>query len=148
MSSTIPARDSHDADLPWIPIDAEKSWKPLRFFANDAGFVQLMRMSPGSVSPPHRHTAQTHSFNLSGYRRLDSGEVIGPGDYVCETPDVVDAWHVIGDEPLLLLAVVRGAVEFVDADGRVTGTLTAQSQFARYRDYCAEHGLVLHDLFD
>jgi hypothetical protein len=143
----LPARDSHDADLPWIPFGEGNAWKPLRFFSH-GGFVQLFRMAPGSESPPHRHSGETHAFQLAGQRRLRSGEVIGPGDYVCEPIGEVDSWSVIGDEPLLLLAVVHGAVEFVDPDGNISSRLTAQTQFERYAEHCREHSLALHDLFD
>jgi hypothetical protein len=34
----LPARMGNSARVPWISITAEKSWKPLRFFADGRGF--------------------------------------------------------------------------------------------------------------
>jgi quercetin dioxygenase-like cupin family protein len=48
------------------------------------GFVELLRFEPRSFSPLHRHTGEVHAFNLEGSRKLCTGELIGPGDYVYE----------------------------------------------------------------
>jgi 2,4'-dihydroxyacetophenone dioxygenase len=111
---------------PWIPSATPgKSARPLRFLPDDRGFVELLRMEPGLAMPLHRHTGETHVYQLAGSRRLDSGEVVGPGTYVYEPAGNTDAWDVVGDEPLLALAIVIGCVEFVDADGRVRSVVSA-----------------------
>lgn len=105
-------------------------------------------MEPGVAMPPHRHTGETHAFNLSGSRQLSSGEVIGPGDYVYEPPGNVDSWHVIGDEPLIALVVVMGAVEDLGPDGSVRGRATTGTRLAEYADYCRTQGIALLDLME
>ncbi len=51
-----------------------------------------MRLQPGAIVGLHRHTGDVHAFNLSGYRKiLDTGEIVGPGDYVYEPAGNVDA---------------------------------------------------------
>lgn len=72
----------------------DKSSSPLRFFADDRGFVELPRMEPGVVMPLHRHTGEIHAYNLGGTRKLCTGELIGPGDYVYEPPGNEDWWKI------------------------------------------------------
>jgi quercetin dioxygenase-like cupin family protein len=125
-----------------------KSSKPLRFLRDDRGFVELLRMEPGVAMPPHRHIGETHAFNLCGSRQLSSGEIIGPGDYVYEPPGNVDAWHVVGDEPLIALVVVMGKVEDLDRDGNVRGCATTSTRLAEYEGYCRTRGIPLLDLME
>ncbi|HEU0307535.1 MAG TPA: cupin domain-containing protein [Lysobacter sp.] len=150
--NTLLATSLRHADserLPWIPSPVPgKSSRPLRFFRNNRGFVALLRMAPGVAMPPHRHTGETHAFNLSGSRQLSTGEVIGPGGYVYEPPGNVDSWQVIGDEPLVALVVVMGEVEDLAPDGRVRGRANTASRAAEYAAYCQAHGLAMLDLFD
>ncbi|HTH73469.1 MAG TPA: cupin domain-containing protein [Trinickia sp.] len=144
----LPARIARGLDTPWIPESPVKSWKPLRFFADGRGFVELMRMSPGAIMPLHRHTGEIHAFNLEGERELCTGERIGPGDYVYEPSGNTDWWKVVGDVPLVVLVVVHGTVEFIGADGGVRNRVSAITQQAAYREYCEANGLKVLDLVD
>lgn len=148
LQDFLPARVAAGPDTPWIPMNAEKSWKPLRFLKDGRGFVELLRMAPGAVMPLHRHTGEIHAYNLAGTRTLCTGEVIGPGDYVYEPPGNTDWWKVTGEDEMTALVVVMGAVEFIDAGGAVKSRADAHSQLQAYRDYCARHGLPLLDLVD
>ena len=131
---------------PWVPLSAGKSFKPLRFLAGDDGFVELLRLEPGEAIPLHRHTGEVHAFNLQGWRELDSGERIGPGDYVYEPRGNVDSWRVIGDEALIVLVIVHGAVEYLDSEGSVTARFTAATLEDIYRSHCEAAGLAARDL--
>jgi quercetin dioxygenase-like cupin family protein len=145
----FPGRLAINVDVPWVPSPVPgKSSKPLRFLRDDRGFVELLRMEPGVAMPRHRHTGETHAFNVSGSRQLSSGEIIGPGDYVYEPPGNIDAWHVIGDEPLIALVVVMGEVEDLDHDGSVRGCATTSTRRAEYEDYCRTHRIALLDLME
>lgn len=137
-----------DADaLPWVPSPVPgKSSKPLRFLPDGRGFVELLRMQPGVSMPPHRHTGDTHVYHLSGTRRLTTGEIIGPGGYAFEQAGNVDAWDVIGDEPLVALVVVLGDVENLAPDGSVCGRATTATRRAEYEDHCRASGLAILDL--
>lgn len=138
----LPARTALEADAHWIPEGDGKWSRPLRFLAGGRGFVELMRLAPGVALPLHRHTGEVHAFNLAGYRRLASGETIGPGDYVHEPAGNVDAWQAVGTTQLLVFVVVMGAVEFLAPDGTVTRRVTAATQLAAYRQYCERAGLA------
>jgi 2,4'-dihydroxyacetophenone dioxygenase len=142
-------RIARNDDLPWVPSPVPgKSSRPLRFLRDNRGFVELLRMEPGVAMPPHRHTGETHAFNLSGSRRLDTGEIVGPGDYVYEPPGNVDSWEVGGDEPLVALVVVMGEVEDLAPDGSVRGIANAESRRREYADYCRIQGIPMRDLDD
>jgi quercetin dioxygenase-like cupin family protein len=148
LLSAVPRR-TDSASLPWIPSPVPgKSSRPLRFLRGNRGFVELLRMASGVAMPPHRHTGETHAFNLSGSRRLCSGEVIGPGGYVYEPPGSVDSWEVVGDAPLILLVVVMGEVHMLASDGHVRGIANAATRFVEYQTFCREHGVAMLDLFD
>ncbi|HET7268405.1 MAG TPA: cupin domain-containing protein [Oleiagrimonas sp.] len=145
----LPARAHTTGSRHWVPSGTPgKSSSPLRFLKDDRGFVELLRMEPGVVMPLHRHTGEIHAYNLSGTRKLCTGELIGAGDYVYEPPGNVDWWKVVGDEPMLALVVVMGVVEFLGPDRAVTFRATAATQLAAYRDYCREQQLAMPDLVD
>ena len=132
--------------LPWVPLSGSKAFKPLRFFAGDRGFVELLRLEPGEAIPLHRHTGEVHAFNLHGWRELDNGERVGPGGYVYEPQGNVDSWRVVGDEILVVLVVVHGAVEYLDNDGNVNACFTASTLEDIYRRHCAAAGSAARDL--
>lgn len=135
------------ADLPWVPSPVNgKSSRPLRFLRDERGFVELLRMEPGVAMPWHRHSGETHAFNLSGVRLLNTGETIGPGDYVYEPAGTVDAWRVVGPEPLIALVVVMGSVEDLADDGTVRGLATATTRRAEYETFCRARNLPIIDL--
>ena len=144
----LPARLADEADIPWVPLSTGKSFKPLRFFSDNRGFVELLRLEPGQTIPLHRHTGEVHAFNLSGAREICTGEQVGPGGYVYEPAGNADSWKVVGNEPLLVLVVVYGAVEYLDADGRVVARYTADTLFDLYHRHCEEHGIAPLDLID
>jgi quercetin dioxygenase-like cupin family protein len=145
----LPARFSTAAARHWVPASTPgKSSSPLRFLADDRGFVELLRMEPGVVMPLHRHTGEVHALNLSGTRKLCTGEVIGPGDYVYEPPGNVDWWKIMGDEPMVAMVVVMGSVEFLGPGNVVRVRASASTQLAEYERYCRAHGLPVADLVD
>jgi len=124
--------------LPWQPIRPGFSLKALRATTDDEARVLLLRLEPGTVIPRHRHTGDVHAFNLAGLRKiLDTGEIVGPGGYVYEPEGNVDSWMAIGDEPVVVHVVVRGAVEYVDDAGRVIERTTSGSMGEEYARYCA-----------
>lgn len=143
----LPARISRAGGSPWVPSSTPgKSARLLRLLPDDAGFVELLRMEPGVAMPLHRHSGAVHAYNLSGSRRLHTGELIGPGDYVYEPPGNTDWWRVDGEETMVALVVVMGVVEFLDAQGRVRSRADAGTQRRELEQYCRDHGLALPDL--
>jgi quercetin dioxygenase-like cupin family protein len=126
------------ARMDWVPAGPGLSFKPLRFLPANGGWVQLLRLEPGTLIPRHRHTGEVHALNLSGYRRLiESDTVIGPGTYVHESRGDVDSWQAVGDEPCLIYVEVYGAVEYLDSEGDVLVQVDGDLQRRLYEDWCA-----------
>ncbi len=144
----IPAFVSQVAagSIPWVALGRGKSFKPLRFMRGDRGFVELLRLEPGEAIARHRHTGEVHAFNLQGWRELDTGERVGPGGYVYEPKGNIDSWKVIGEEALIVLVAVTGAVEYLDIGGNVSQRYTASILDDIYRRHCADTGIAAVDL--
>lgn len=143
----LPARLADDS-LPWVPLGEGKAFRPLRFFRDNRGFVELLRLQPGVTIPLHRHTGEVHAFNLEGSRRICTGELVGPGEYVYEPAGNVDSWQVEGDTPLTVLVIVTGAVEYLDETGEVRARYDSDALYAAYRTHCARSGIAPVDLVD
>ena len=107
--------DSNSMD--WIPLGPGESFKPLAFLPGCR--VLLLRVEPGTLIPRHQHLGAVHAFNVSGWRRLDTGEMVGPGKFVYEPPGNVDWWEAVGDEPAIVHIASFGAMEYLDDDGNV-----------------------------
>lgn len=137
-----PARLTRNQDTPWVPLGDGRAFKPIRFLAKNRGYVALMRVDPGTVIPPHRHTGEVHAYNLEGYRELVGGEVVGPGDYVFEPAGQVDTWKAVGDAPAIVLIVVFGTVEYLGEDGEVVKTFSSDAMEGIYREFCADHDIA------
>ncbi len=127
-------------DMPWIETGPGESFRPLRF--EEDGFSELIRLEPGNVVPRHRHTGDTHIFNLQGSRELiESGEVAGPGAYVYEPPGTIDSWRAVGDVPCIVHVKVGGVVEYLDNDDRVVVSVDSASERAAYIAGCEQQGI-------
>ncbi|MGE0597092.1 MAG: 2,4'-dihydroxyacetophenone dioxygenase family protein [Hyphomonadaceae bacterium] len=135
------------ADAPWIPLSPGVSFKPLRF--GKRGRSLQLRVEPGVLVPPHRHTGAVHAFNLSGSRELvEKGEIAGPGAYVYEPPGNVDSWRAVGEEPCVVLINLTGRVEYIDENGAVAEFTDTDKLYATYLTWCALEGVqpgVLRD---
>jgi quercetin dioxygenase-like cupin family protein len=127
--------DAHES-LPWQPVSPGFSLKVLRGGVDDDTRVLLLRVEPGTVVPLHRHFGEVHGFNLAGSRKiLETGEVVGPGGYVYEPPGNLDSWMAVGDEPLVALVTVRGAMETLGPSGEVVSRSTTSSVTRAYQDF-------------
>jgi 2,4'-dihydroxyacetophenone dioxygenase len=133
--------------LPWIPLGPGESFKPLRFLSGNRGRVLLLRLEPGCVVPPHRHTGDVHAFNLEGSRELiDNGQVVGPGDYVYEPAGNADTWRVVGDSPCTVFIVTRGVMEYLDDQGQVVQRDSTETLRETYLGHCKANGFEPVDL--
>jgi quercetin dioxygenase-like cupin family protein len=132
----IAPRDPLGRDGLWI-TEGPGNWsRPLRFLDGGRGWVELMRLDPGVKLGLHRHTGEVHAYNLEGRRRLCTGEVVGPGDYVHESAGNVDWWEAVGERPVVILVVVMGAVEYLGPHGAVERRITTADRIADYRRWC------------
>lgn len=141
----LPTHFIASEEIPWVPEGEGKWARPLRFLG-ERGFVEVLRMQPGTVMPLHRHTGEVHVFQLSGHRQLNSGEIVGPGDYAHEPAGHVDWWKIVGEEEMVAFAVVMGDVEFIGPGGEVRAVANVATQRAAYERHCREHNLAVRDL--
>jgi len=127
-----------DADaLPWVLVAPGFSFKVLHAPSDDETWIELLRLEPGTVIPRHRHTGEVHAYTLAGQRELiETGMVVGPGSYVFEPAGNVDSWRAVGNEPLIVLVGVRGAIEYLDDADSVIRRSTATTAAERYRRGC------------
>jgi 2,4'-dihydroxyacetophenone dioxygenase len=126
--------------MPWIETGPGESFRPLLF--EEDGFSELIRLEPGNVVPRHRHSGDTHIFNLAGSRELiESGEIAGPGDYVYEPSGIIDSWRAVGDVPCIVHVKVAGVVEYLDEDDQVVVLFDSASERAAYLEGCARQGV-------
>ena len=72
LRGQLPTHFIASEDIPWVPEGEGKWARPLQFLG-DKGFVELLRMQPGTVMPLHRHTGEVHVFQLAGQRQLNTG---------------------------------------------------------------------------
>lgn len=133
--------ESLGADGSWMPEGDGKWCRPLSFLG-DRGWVELMRLAPGTRLGLHRHSGEVHAYNLQGQRRLANGEIVEPGDYVHEEAGNIDWWEAAGEEPLVVFVVVMGGVEYVDYRGEVKQRITTADRIADYRRWCESVGVA------
>jgi len=126
--------------IPWVPITPGKWFRPIRFWTG--GWSQLLRLAPGAGVALHRHTGPVEALVLAGHRRLDTGEVLGPGDHTYEPAGTVDAWYAVGDEDCVVHLRLEGSCEFLDGSGKVVSVLDARTQAAAYLEWCRVEGLA------
>jgi quercetin dioxygenase-like cupin family protein len=126
------------AHLPWQEVSPGFQLKLLHGATDADTRALLLRLEPGTVVQRHRHGGEVHAVNLQGSRRLDTGEVVGPGGYVHEPAGNEDSWEAIGDEPVVVFVTVRGAMETLDGAGRPVSRSTTASIAEGYRRFVAE----------
>lgn len=147
LATVIVTNALHRAGLKdWIP-EGEGKWSiPIQFLPGDSGWVELMRLSPGTRLGLHRHSGEVHALNLAGERRLNDGRLVRPGDYIHEPSGNVDWWEATGSEELLVHVVVKGSVEYLGAHHSVLQRITTADRLADYRRHCTEIGARPRDL--
>ena len=140
LTALAAAADTH---LPWMPVGPGLASRPLAFLPDGQGWVTLLRVEPGTGIARHRHQGAVHGFILAGRRRLGpNGPVLGPGSFHHEPAGNIDAWTVEGDQPLVSLFIVCGPVDYLDPEGRVLRTDTADGRAEAYRRFCLAQGVA------
>jgi quercetin dioxygenase-like cupin family protein len=126
--------------LPWQLISPGFELKVIHGGASDHDTrALLLRVAPGTRIEKHRHTGEIHALNLAGTRQiLETGQVVGPGEYVYEPPGNVDSWVATGDEPAIVFLTARGALEYLDERGDVLRRSTTTSVTASYERYLTD----------
>lgn len=136
MSDTSSPIDTQS--LPWMPL-GEGVWvRPLRFEGEERS-LQL-KVAPGVVVGRHRHAGEVHAYGVSGRRRLDTGEIAGPGDYVYEPAGNEDSWACEGDEPCVVQIVMKGRLVYLGEHDEVIDYTDTPKLKAHYLSWCRANG--------
>ncbi|MCA8971173.1 MAG: anti-sigma factor [Planctomycetes bacterium] len=128
----------HTDTLPWMPLEPGVYARLLRLDGEDR--TLQLKVDPGVTIAPHVHDGEVHAFGIAGHRRLGSGEIAGPGDYVYEPAGNRDTWTCIGDTPVVVQITMTGAMTTVDAAGRAVGVTDTAGLRSLYLDWCAREG--------
>ena len=99
-----------------------------------------LKVEPGVTIEPHVHEGEVHAFNVSGYRKLENGDIAGPGAYVYEPTGNRDSWSCVGDEPVIVQITMSGSLTYLDADGKALSVTDTAGLRALYRDWCEKEG--------
>lgn len=130
MSGTLPfpAADTllvrDPQQLPWLPWAMRGShFKLLAADPASGRFSLLIRLEPGLVAPPHRHVGAVEGWILEGgfHYADDPSRRFCAGCYLLEKDGAVH--QPVSPEGALMFAVFHGAIEGLDANGRVSGRI-------------------------
>jgi quercetin dioxygenase-like cupin family protein len=130
-------------DIPWVPQEPGRWFKPLQFFETSGTWVNLVRMEPGRRIRRHIHAGgAVQAYVLEGsWRYLEHDWVAGPGSYVFEPAGGTHTLEVLGDVPMVTLFVVSGVIQYLGDDGAVVQQDDLHSRHRLYLDHCREQGI-------
>jgi 2,4'-dihydroxyacetophenone dioxygenase len=128
--------------IPWVPQAPGVAFKPLRLSPKAGTWANLLRVESAGRVSRHRHLGAVQAWVLAGsWRYLEHDWIAHPGDYVFEGPGDVHTLVVEPGAVMETLFVIDGPYEYVNDEGVVTGTESAESKLAAYRSYCQANGL-------
>jgi 2,4'-dihydroxyacetophenone dioxygenase len=130
-------------DIPWVPQEPGRWFKPLHFFTSSGTWINLVKMEPGKQIRRHVHAGgSVHAYVLEGsWRYLEHDWIATPGSYVFEPAGGVHTLEVLGDTTMVTLFIVNGVIQYLDDEGRVVQQDDLQSRRRLYLDYCREQGI-------
>lgn len=130
-------------DVPWVPQEPGRWFKPLHFFTESGTWVNLVRMEPSRQIRRHVHAGgSVQAYVLQGsWRYLEHDWVAIPGTYVFEPAGGCHTLEVLGDEEMVTFFMVNGVIQYLDDEGRVVQQDDIRSRQKLYVDYCQAHGL-------
>lgn len=130
-------------DIPWVPQEPGRWFKPLHFFTSSGTWINLVKMEPGKQIRRHVHAGgSVHAYVLEGsWRYLEHDWIATPGSYVFEPAGGVHTLEVLGDTTMVTLFIVNGVIQYLDEEGRVDQQDDVRSRRRLYLDYCREQGI-------
>jgi 2,4'-dihydroxyacetophenone dioxygenase len=131
-------------EVPWVPQEPGRWFKPLHFSLTTGTWINLVRMEPGRQIRRHIHAGgSVHAYVLAGaWRYLEHDWVAEAGSYVFEPAGGVHTLEVLGEEEMVTLFTVSGVIQYLDDDDNVIQQDDVHSRRRLYREHCAEHGLM------
>jgi 2,4'-dihydroxyacetophenone dioxygenase len=130
-------------DIPWVPQEPGRWFKPLHFFTSTGAWINLVRMEPGRQIQRHVHAGgSVHAYVLEGsWRYLEHEWVATRGSYVFEPAGGVHTLEVVGNETMVTLFHVNGVIQYLDDEGRIVRQDDLHSRRQLYLDHCHQQGI-------
>lgn len=132
-----------DDSLPWLPLTPYADYVSVKLLSADplrGEMILVLRASPGIELPRHRTSCATTLYTLQGrWKYLEHDWVAGPGSLVIEPASACHTPQILGDgtDDAILLMVLGGEVQLLDAEDRVIGVESWRTAVARYLEYCS-----------
>jgi len=129
-------------ECPWIPNIPGIYNKFMVLDRHHNSFVNLFKIDPGTVLPPHYHTTPVFGYVIEGefkYREYDW--VARPGSTIYEPAGEVHTLVNEGTQPMTAVFHVTGPQVNTTADGRFLSYLDVGNLIHYVRDYCEIHGV-------
>ncbi|HTM45600.1 MAG TPA: 2,4'-dihydroxyacetophenone dioxygenase family protein [Polyangiaceae bacterium] len=107
----------------WVPQTQAISFRPLCLNVSAGYWVNALRVRKNGIISRHRHPNAVHGYVLKGrWHYLEHDWVAQEGAYVFEPPGEVHTLVVPDDvEEMITLFQVNGAMQYLDAQGNLTG---------------------------
>jgi quercetin dioxygenase-like cupin family protein len=145
VTADLTARGDELLDLdaiPWVP-QADGVWfKPLRLSPATGTWTNLLRVTRRGVISQHRHPFPVEAWVMKGsWRYLEHDWIATPGSYVYEPAGDVHTLVADSDEEMITLFSMYGPIDYLDDEGDVTFTETAQTKLDKYLAHCEAHSL-------
>lgn len=147
-SFQLPERLIQADDIPWIPYDDETcQFKPLRFDLTSGNWTYLFKLKGNTEVGRHRHTGgSVIGYNLQGqWKYKERSWVAKPGSFIFEPPGDIHTLESIGEEDVITLFILGGALQFFDEEDGIIGQDDVFSIYKRYRDFCEKNGLPIRE---
>ncbi len=130
-------------DIPWVPQEPGRWFKPLHFFTSSGTWINLVRMDPGRQIRRHVHAGgSVHAYVLAGsWRYLEHDWVAKPGSYVYEPAGGCHTLEVLREEEMITLFIVNGVIQYLDDEGNVVQQDDLHSRRSQYLDHCRSLGV-------
>lgn len=136
--ATVTSSTINTEQIPWMPLSPGIATKLLRLEGRER--TQVLKVDPGVSVGLHQHGGFVHAYTISGSRRINKAEVVGPGSYVFEPTGNRDCWECVGDEPVVIFIHMSGALVSLDDHGMETGRTTTDSLRRQYLQWCQDGG--------
>jgi quercetin dioxygenase-like cupin family protein len=141
----FPALDRavESAEIPWVPQEPGRWFKPLQFVTATGQWVNLVKMEPGRSIRRHIHAGgSVQAYVIEGsWRYLEHEWIARPGSYVFEPAGGVHTLEVLGDDEMVTLFIVNGVIQYLDDEENVVQQDDLHSRRRLYIDHCREIGV-------
>jgi 2,4'-dihydroxyacetophenone dioxygenase len=134
------------SELPWIPWAPGHEIKLVKLNPITGQIILFIRSVPNSALQVHFHPGTVVVYTVQGAWTYDEGWVSQTGDVVFEVAGSTHSPRMVGNEDTVVFAVIEGALDFLDEEGRTTATENWQTLLKRYHDYCGQNGLTPVDI--